>query len=112
MTKNSEGKLKKQLHDLFHNSAVDDSRIHGRLDEILDETTKDLPFNIYFDNDLDGENHYSFHLKSKKSENFPSDVDEVTREVAEWLERWFFGVKKKTGLYLVNRDKTKTEKRL
>ena len=39
----SESELKKRLHDLLYNRGVDDSTIHGILDEILDEAAKEFP---------------------------------------------------------------------
>ena len=72
---------------------------------ILDEAAKEFSFNVYFDNHVDGENNYSF---CKPGGNEITDVTEITRGVAEWLERWFFGRKEKKGLYLVNRDNSKT----
>jgi hypothetical protein len=74
---------------------------------LIDDATADFPFNIYFDNAVGGENHYSF---CKKGGSQIEDISEVTRGVAEWLERNFYGVKEKKGLYLVNRDDSKTSK--
>lgn len=74
------------------------------LTKLLDEAKADFPFRIYFDNHLDDQNHYSFFSKAeiaKNPETYPASEDEVLRGVAEWLERQFFGVKPKNGLYCV-----------
>ena len=116
MSENKEGEFKRQLAQLLASKRETPNGVtlQASIDislALVDKALQDFPFHVYFDNVVGGENHYSFHLKNKP-ESYPSNTDEITREVAEWLERWFFGVKKKTGLYLVNRDKTKTEKKL
>src|SRR5450759_4702329 len=65
---------------------------------ILDEAAEEFPFNVYFDNAIDGDPCYSF---CKKGGSQITDINEVTRGVAEWLERNFYGVKEKKGLYRV-----------
>ena len=79
--------------------------------ELFDEAKDDFPFLIFFN----GENSYSFDSKKTIAEkgddtDIEEDFDEIKREVAEWLEKWFFGTKEKKGLYLVNPDDSKTEK--
>ena len=66
---------------------------------LIEDAKADFPFNIYFDNNVGGENHYSFAVPGGKQ---LTDVDEINRGVAEWLEKWFFGIKEKKGLYLIN----------
>jgi len=125
MNKQAEGELKKrirdhaitgeEIHRLIHLSdegakvKIDNFMNLEGIFKILDKVAESCPFNIYFDNAIGGENHYSFHLKNKPG-SYPSDTDEITREIAEWIERWFFGIKEKKGLYLVNRSETKTGK--
>ncbi len=73
----------------------------------VDEAIADFPFKIYFDNQIGGENDYTFFsIKelAKNPEADPATEDEIRRGVAEWLEKWFYGVKPKDGLYLVTRE--------
>jgi len=94
-------------HEMGMTNALLLSSQQLKIYQLMEDVKADFPFKIYFDNKVDGENHYSF---TKPGGNQITDVDEINRGVAEWLEKWFFGTKEKTGLYVVNRPKTKAEK--
>ena len=63
---------------------------------LIDDAKADFPFNIYFDNAIGKENHYSFTIPGG---NEITDIDEINRGIAEWPEKWFFGTKEKKGSY-------------
>jgi hypothetical protein len=110
MSEKQEGKLK---HDILA-SKYQDSTIPvlpnepiaevvntNKIIRVIDEMKADLPFNVYFDNQIGGENHYSF---CKPGGEQIEDIDEITRDIAEWLEKWIYGLHPKNGLYLVNKE--------
>ena len=93
-----QGNLYKELRALSQDKEV----LKQALDNVVNQLKVDFPFNVYFDNAIGGENHYSF---CKPGGEEITDIEEITRGVAEWLEKWFYGTKEKNGLYWVNKEK-------
>ena len=118
MSKKQEGLFQTVLDKIFEENKVTANEIgmdkaliladqQLKIFQLIEDAKADFPFNIYFDNNVGGENHYSFNIPNGEQ---LEDIDEINRGVAEWLEKWFFGIKEKGGLYWVNRPKNKAEK--
>jgi hypothetical protein len=94
-------------HEMGMTNALLLSSQQLKIYQLMEDVKADFPFKIYFDNKVDGENHYSF---TKPGGSEITDIDEITIGVTEWLEKWFFGTKEKTGHSLINRRENKKEK--
>jgi hypothetical protein len=115
MSKKQEGLFQTVLDKIFEENKVTANEIgidkaliladqQLKIFQLIEDAKADFPFNVYFDNHVGVENHYSFAIPGGKQ---LTDVDEINRGIAEWLEKWFFGIKDKKGLYLINRKDTK-----
>jgi hypothetical protein len=120
MSKKQEGLFQEALNKIFEENKVTANEIgmdkaliladqQIKIFQLIEDAKADFPFIIYFDNSIGGENHYSFNIPGGEQ---LEDIDEITRGVADWLEKWFFGIKEeKKGLYQINRRIPKQQKK-
>jgi hypothetical protein len=104
-----EGEFKKQLIQLLASKrdATEDITVHDSMNislVVVNNALRDFPFMIFFNESINGQNNYSFYLKTKPESVEPEKIDVITQEIAKWLELWFFGKTDKEGFYLINPD--------